>query len=235
MVELQPEQADMLLPFEGMGVAGSWIFTMPKAANAFDYSPIADVEFTVEYSAIYSDEYYLQLTERLNAGRRFDGERAFSLRHHFADQWYEQHNPQTLDDLAARMRPVLKLTTDDFPPNLINGSLKISHLTIHVARKDGIMDEIEVSEVKLEKEGATVAEVAAKLRTRNGTLSSRDGAGTVWQGKFADKEPIGDLSFKLGGSIGGKSIDEALRAGDITDILVAIAVRGDLPLWPTRQ
>jgi|GEM_PF-5047049 hypothetical protein len=133
------------------------------------------------------------------------------------------------------MRPVLHLSHDDFPPNLTEGSLKISHLTVHVTRKDGITDEIEVSEVKLVNEGVTVAEVAPKLRTRNGTLSSRDGAGMVWHGKFEGKPPIGDLSFKLGGSIGTKSIDEALRAGDITDILVAIAVQADLPLWPTRQ
>jgi hypothetical protein len=57
VIELQ-EQPDMLNAFEGMGVAASWIFRLPKAANAFDYHTIADVIFTIEYTAIYSDDYY---------------------------------------------------------------------------------------------------------------------------------------------------------------------------------
>lgn len=69
VVELQQEQADMLLPFEGLGVAGNWKFTMPKAANVFDFNTIADVVFTIEYSAIYSDEYRQQVVQRLNADR----------------------------------------------------------------------------------------------------------------------------------------------------------------------
>jgi hypothetical protein len=81
--ELLPEQAGMSLPFEGMGVAGSWIFSMPKAGNAFDYSTIADVEFAIDYSTMYSDECYRQVSQRMNASRRFEGECAFSVRHHF--------------------------------------------------------------------------------------------------------------------------------------------------------
>ncbi|MCI0422785.1 MAG: hypothetical protein L0312_26790, partial [Acidobacteria bacterium] len=51
LFELQPQAQEMLLPFEGMGVDTAWEFRMPKASNLFDYSTIADVLITIEYTA----------------------------------------------------------------------------------------------------------------------------------------------------------------------------------------
>jgi len=51
-------------------------------------------------------------------------------------------------------------------------------------------------------------------------------------GKLLNKPPVAKLGFKLGGSTAGKPIEQALREGLITDILVAVAIRGDFPLWP---
>jgi hypothetical protein len=233
IVELQQEQAEMLLPFEGLGVAGNWILNMPKAANAFDYNTIADVVFAIEYTSIYSDELRQQVVQRLNADRLFDGERAFSLRQHFADEWYNLHHPELFDDVNLQLRPVLKLSRSDYPPNLIEGSLKLSHLTIYVARRDGISDEIEVSELLWEGQGGPVSE-ATKLTTRNGVLTTRELPANIWLGVLRDKPPMAKLSFKLGGNVGGKPIEQALREGLITDIVVAVAIRGELPLWPER-
>lgn len=237
IVELQQEQPDMLLPFEGLGVAGNWVLNMPKAANAFDFNTIADVVFTIEYTAIYSDEFRQQVVQRLNADRAFEGERAFSLRHHFADEWYNLHHPELFDDVNRRLRPELELTRSEYPPNLIEGSLKLSHLSLYVARSERITNEIEVSELSWEwQEGLTrrTENHAGTLTTRNGVLTTREVPADIWLGTLRNKPPVGKLSFKLGGSIDGKPIEQALREGLITDILVAIAIHGDLPLWPER-
>ena len=37
-----------------MGVDTMWELQLPKAANPFDYRTIADVFFTVEYTALHS-------------------------------------------------------------------------------------------------------------------------------------------------------------------------------------
>ena len=39
-------QSELLLPFEGLGVDAHWELRMPKAANPFDYSTVADVLIT---------------------------------------------------------------------------------------------------------------------------------------------------------------------------------------------
>ena len=234
VVELQQEQAHMLLPFEGLGVAGNWVLAMPKAANAFDFNTIADVVFTIEYTAIYSDEYRAQVVQRLNADRSFEGERAFSLRQHFADEWYNLHHPELFDDVNRRLRPVLEFSRSDYPPNLINGSLKLSHITLYVARNDGINDEIEVSELSWEQKNRPVAAQANTLTTRNGVLTTRDVPASIWLGVLLNESPVAKLSFKLGGQVAGKPIEQALREGLITDILVAVAIRGDQPLRPQR-
>lgn len=234
IVELQQEQADMLLPFEGLGVASNWVLSMPKAANAFDFNTIADVVLTIEYTAIYSDDYRQQVVQRLNADRTFDGERAFSMRHHFADEWYSLHHPELFDDANRRLRPVLKFMRSDYPPNLLEGSLKLSHLTLYVARSDGITDEIEVSDLSWERQDGSVVAHANTLTTRNGVLTTRDVPASIWLGVLRNESPLAKLGFKLGGRIAGKPIEQAIREGLITDILVAVSIRGDLPLWPDR-
>src|SRR5215475_13175819 len=51
LLELEPESG-MLLPFESMGVDTNWELQLPRAANPFYYRSIADVLFTVEYTAL---------------------------------------------------------------------------------------------------------------------------------------------------------------------------------------
>ena len=68
----------MLLPFEGMGVAANWAFSMPRAANSLDYSTVADVLVTIEYTALHSDAHRERVIGSLN--RTVEGERPFSFR-----------------------------------------------------------------------------------------------------------------------------------------------------------
>lgn len=232
-IELLPEQSEMLLPFEGLGVASCWNFSLPKAANAFDYSTIADVIFSIEYTSLYSNQLRQQAVQRFNANRSFEGERAFSLRQHFADEWYNLHHPELFDDASKKLRPTVELTRSDYPPSLTDGSLKLQHLSIYVVRKDGILDEVTISNLSWNWAGQTgLTTNNSTFTTRNGLLTTRDVPATDWLGNIRDKPSVGKLSFKLGGSLNNKPIELALREGLITDILIAVSVRGELPLWP---
>ena len=57
--ELQPNN-ELLNPFETMGVDATWRLELPKPANPFPFDSLADVLFTVEYTALHSEEYRLQ-------------------------------------------------------------------------------------------------------------------------------------------------------------------------------
>ena len=63
----------------------------PKPQNRFDFRTIADVLVTIDYTAADSFDYREQVVRRLD--RRFQAERAFSLRMDFPDAWWDLHNP----------------------------------------------------------------------------------------------------------------------------------------------
>jgi hypothetical protein len=65
-------QPDMLLPFEGSGVEMTWEFSMPKAANRFDYRTIAHVLITLEYTSLNSVEYRQQVLQSLKSSLSAD-------------------------------------------------------------------------------------------------------------------------------------------------------------------
>ena len=161
LFELQ-QQPDMLLPFEGLGVATNWEFRMPKAANLFDYRTIADVLITLEYTALNSFDYYQQVIQTLKP--TLSVERPFSFRHQFADQWYDLHNP---DQTATPMTVRFKTVRDDFPPNLEN--LKIQQVVLYFARSEGKSFEAAVSHLHLREQGASGA-VGGGASSMNGVI-----------------------------------------------------------------
>jgi hypothetical protein len=81
----------LLLPFEGTGVDTVWRFDLPKAANSFDYSTIADVLLTLEYTALNSFDYRQQVIQTLDSQLSLD--RPFSFSQQFPDLWYDLNNP----------------------------------------------------------------------------------------------------------------------------------------------
>ncbi len=128
----------MLLPFEGLGVARGWEFRMPHASNAFNFGIIADVLITVEYTALDRPIHRQQVIEKLD--RTVNSDRPFSFRHQFADAWYDLHHPDLVQDPQVPM--VVSFTTrrENFPPNVDN--LKIEHITVYIARKSEVTDEV---------------------------------------------------------------------------------------------
>ncbi|HKX57095.1 MAG TPA: hypothetical protein VJN01_13380, partial [Xanthomonadales bacterium] len=59
------QQSELLLPFEFTGVDTLWHLEMPRAANPFDYRTIADVLFTIEYTALSNLDYRQQVIQQL--------------------------------------------------------------------------------------------------------------------------------------------------------------------------
>src|SRR5262249_22769232 len=97
-----------------MGVDASWELQLPKAANPFDYSTIADVLFTIQYTALQRFTYRLQVIQQLDG--LFNAEQPISVRDQFADEWYTLHNPVQAD---APMVIHFCMARREFPPNLL--------------------------------------------------------------------------------------------------------------------
>jgi hypothetical protein len=214
-------QSDMLLPFEGTGVATRWELLMPKAANAFDYRSIADVLFTIEYTALNSFVLRDQVIQSLPTAVSAD--RAVSVRRQFPDQWYDLHNPA----LSAQPMTVrFDLSAKDFPPNLTVGSLTLQELVLAVVRADGVVDEITVRRIKAPK-----GPVEIEVSTLNGTISTRRAGGSAWKTALAASNPtslIGAWEIALHDDAATRAL---FAAGAIEDLLLVFTYRGQGPAW----
>ena len=213
------EQSDMLLPFEGLGVAGSWEFRMPHAANAFNFGTIADVLVTIEYTALDGPTTFRQeVIDELD--RSVSADRPFSFRHQFADAWYDLHHPEPQKPMAV------SFTTrrEDFPPNVFD--LKIEYVTLYLALKP------EVTQPKID----------LNLRfTEQGKMIPLDGASVVdgigiakWTTAMTNAESlVGSWTLTF---TNDNDNDEQIRnlfANDqIEDILFVITFGGRTPEWP---
>jgi hypothetical protein len=220
LLELEPE-GELLLPFESMGVDTSWELQLPKAANPFDYRTIADVLFTVEYTALQSFTYRQQVIQRL--GEDVSSERALSLRDQFADQWYALHNPAPAN---APLKISFATSRQDFPPHL--DDLRIQHVLLAVVRASGKSFEIGSTRLLLTAQGETTAVGGAAGGSLEGIVSTRRsnaGAGTGLIGK----SPIGAWELTLPDTA---EMRKRIKDGDIDDLVLVLTHSGRTPAWP---
>jgi hypothetical protein len=218
--ELQ-EQGDMLFPFEGQGVATSWEFALPKAANPFDFSSIADVLVSIEYTALLSFEYRQQVVQTLNAKRAVSQDRAFSFRHNFADAWYDLHNP----DLTSRPMSVsFETIREDFPPNLEN--VRIEHVSLYFSRKSGLDTEFDTVDLRLSRSGGGL--LGGTSRTDKGVISTRSGNGASWLG-MRDATPFGQWQLTLPNT---EQVRQWFKDDGVKDVLLVVTYGARLPEWP---
>ncbi len=108
-----------LNPFESIGVDTTWELSLPKAANFFDYDTIADVLFTIEYTALESFDYRKVLLKDMDP--EIDAVRAYNFTNQFADQWYDLNNPLTNN---TPVTVNFETTLSDFPANLTDIGIK---------------------------------------------------------------------------------------------------------------
>lgn len=227
-------QSDMLLPFEGMGVNATWELELPKAANPFDYSTIADVLITMEYTALHSYDYRQQVIKKLNPD--LGGDRTFSIKNDFPDEWYDLNNA---DHAPLPLQIRFKVTHGDFPPNVL-GDVKIEELLLYVVQTQGT--EPVQGEVSLTIKATPTLNIGpydAKLD--KGILSTRRTSGnSAWGvGKFRNKSVIGEWIIGLedppmsDGQDSKDYIRNRLQKGTVDDIFLVMSFSGQRPAWPS--
>jgi hypothetical protein len=213
-------QPDLLLPFELTGVDTSWELRMPKASNPFDYRTIADVLFTIEYTALDSFDYRREVLQQL--GNTQSGDQPFSFRHQFADAWYDLNNPS---QSSAPMQVRFAIERGDFPPNL--EQLRIDQVSLYFARAGGRKMVISVDALQLTPTGGD-GPVGGGAVSLAGILSTRVGNAASWTAMIG-KSPVGDwlLALPNTAELRAHFADE-----DIEDIFLIITFSAQTSAWP---
>jgi hypothetical protein len=207
-------QSDLLYPFEASGVDTTWELQLPKAANPFDYGSIADVQITIDYTALNSPDYRAQVIERLNAGLGRSGDRAFALRRDFPDAWYALCNPAA--DATARTA-TLAVDPADVPSNLTD--VKVDQVALYLVPGDSA-DPFPEATATLRHLGA-----GGDAQLKAGLASTRRGNAPQWTA-VGGSPVIGDWQLTL--PLNGLPFDN----GDVADILLVVGYRGQAPRWP---
>jgi hypothetical protein len=221
LFELTPQSHELLLPFEGIGVDTQWKFQLPKPANSFDYSTIADVLITIEYTALDDDDYRRKVIQKLD--RTTSGDRAFSLRNQFPDAWFDLNNPeQSGDPLVARF----DTRREDFPPNI--EELRIQHLVLYLVPKDDISasETIPVT-LTLKPLNANETDALTATAMAENIISTRRTSGNAWAATFTNQFPVGDWGLELPANLASQFEAEAIE-----DILLVVTYQGRTPAWP---
>jgi hypothetical protein len=221
LIELEPD-AGMLLPFESMGVDTNWELQLPKAANPFDYRSIADVLFTMEYTALQDFSYRQQVIQQLDD--TVSAERVFSLRDQFADQWYVLNNPVSAED---PLRITFELAPGDFPPNV--SDLRIQQVFVALVRAGGQEFELGSTQLLLKPRGATAPVGGTVAGTSDGFISTRRGNASAWV-PLIGKSPLGEWELTLPDT---QETRERLAQEGIEDLLFVLTYEGRTPAWPS--
>jgi hypothetical protein len=211
-VDLQP---DMLLPFEGSGVATSWDFSLPPAANPFDFTSISDVLISIDYTALIDPGYQAQVIRALNANLTRSADCVFSLVQDFPDQWYALNNP---GPPPAARDVTLAFGQMNFPAGISPGSLATTQIAVRLSAS-GPLAPVPVTLSRGAASGSATTD-------DGGIASTRRGAGG-WN-SLIGTSPVGDwtLSFDA-------SADPLFAQGALADVLLIISWTGQARAWPT--
>lgn len=217
LFELTPQSQEMLLPFENFGVDTSWELRLPKGSNLFDYSTIADVLITLEYTALNSFTYRQTVLDEL--GNTISGDRPFSFRNQFADAWYDLNNPDQTDN---PMTVTFETTREDFPANI--EELKIDELVLYFALTEGEMFKVPITLSFTEQN--TTNPVGGSATPIDGVISTRRGKSSAWGSiTEAAKTPAGKWVLALPTDTTKILFEEEA----IEDILFVITYSGRIP------
>lgn len=228
MLELQPQGEQFFNPFEGNGVAMQWEFELPIESNFLDYSTISDVLITIQYTALDSPDYRNEVIRKLP--KEYEGERLYSLRNDFSDQFYELSHPE---DSANPFRISFDTLRFDFPGNLKDYFIRgLRIMLVANSQKLDNPDPGEAKQVGIEYKPYQ----ANDLIVGNAILGANNFAGTIGQGGSGLQNFIGqridgtwtlDFAF-LNNAIGGNTpqnlnpLKQLFEEGEIADILFVV-------------
>ena len=123
---------------EGKPLCGTFTLDLPKYANQFDYSSLADVIITIDFASYYDPVYKTlvesEICEQANNEEFINGrELQLSMRFNQPDDWYEFRNPIEADTFSHKRRYFPIIVQRGFvPPNHIKpyvNSLAVGLLT----------------------------------------------------------------------------------------------------------
>lgn len=232
LFEMLPDRGDMLYPFEAMGVDALWEFRMQRAANPLNFNTIADVLLTFEYTALENFDYEKQVVQRID--QRVLGDRAFSLKYLFPDQWYDLHNHASTPHVVD-----LNLRRGDFP-SLVS-SLEIAYVTVMVIPKDGTgvaLKGFELLKDGVGGVGTTNSNGVVSTRTASPTATGNNGLYAGGSNNWVNilGSPVGTWTLNCSGmTLGAQSnaiqnpIWAMLDNGLIEDIVLIVSYRGVMP------
>ena len=210
-------QSDLLYPFEAMGVDTTWELQLPKAANPFDYSTISDVQLTIDYTALSSFDYRVQVIDSLNSARTRSGDRAFALRRDFPDAWYQLFNPPAE---ASSRSVTITLDKTDVPSNLT--AVTVSQVALYLVPASTVATPFPPVTAQVSHLGA-----GGSAQLTGGLASTRRGNAPQWLA-IAGTDVTGDwqLTLPLDGGLGWDN-------GAIADALLVVGYSGRAPAWLT--
>ena len=227
-IDFADTQPGMLLVFENLGVDTVWEFTMPRAANPIDYSTIADVLLTIDYTALDSTDYRAQVIRQLNF--MISADRAYSFQQDFPDSWYELNNP---DPSATHISVTVETKLEDFPPNVQN--LSIAQLLLYFVPGDSGAFQIQPTLTLTPPGNGAEANVGGMVSSPPdgnplGTVfSTRRGNASSWM-PMIGMSPAGSWTLDVPNLPNGRNV---FQTGKFKDILLVVTYNGNTPAWPS--
>jgi len=224
-VDLSP---DLQLPWEGCGLDIPLELRMPKAINSFDYRTLADVQISIDYTALYSPDYAAQVIRELP--NRTSNSIALSLRD-FPDSWYQllaqaQAATQATPPPAGPLLAQWELTPDAFPNNL--SDLRVEQITLLAVRTSDAelaIDHLRLNGLPSDPSNPTAATTVDQI------VSTRNGSGAAWNTPaLIGVSPVGSWEVGL---VADQPTIAAVADGDLQDLVLVIGYGASLPAWPT--
>jgi len=227
LFQLQPNDRFMK-PFEASGVEMLWELRLPKESNQFDYGTIADVLFTIDYTALHDYAYQQQVLRTMPPFHSAD--LPISFRSALADQFYQLGHPEPvfneetgLEEQQGDVTVSFTMGRSDFPPNL--KGIRIREFKLYFATADGEpIGEDHLIWVQLTETPPESDEVIDFLDAKpiDNLISTAAGGGGLIT--LRNKPPFGTWHLRV-----PPEISKQIREQKITDIIMVITFSGDYP------
>ena len=225
-VDLTPE---LLLPFEGSGLDLPFQLELPPPINWFDYRTIADVQVSVDFTALYSAAYSARVIRQQPA--LTSNSISLSLRDQ-PDAWYTLlsqaqrlgGDPTATGDSPAVLIATWQLGSDDLPTTL-SATATTASLTLMVIRSNSDTAQFTIDHLTLL--GAPSPGNPTATKTVSEIVSTRNGSGAAWTA-LCTGSPIGSWELGITGETDAIS---AIGGGDVQDLVLVIGYTASLPAW----
>jgi hypothetical protein len=214
--------SELLLPWEGCGLDLPLHLSLPPAVNAFDYHTIADVQLSIDYTALYSPSYAAQVIPTLPTAT--SGVVTYSLRDE-ADSWYQFLSQAQADPAPELLSASWLVAGTDFPANAIP-PISVDAISVYFVRHGTTPPAFTADHLR--RNGVpTDPPTPTNTASVGDVISTRNGSGEPWQ-PLCSGDPTG--TWELGLVADAGTLD-AVSSGDLQDIVLALTFHASLPPW----